>query len=159
METMEFKKLIELGEKTFISPEYAQTRLHKGNGDQAFVARIVGTDQKYEYKRQFVKRDWSLALGKMKSGALGFPVIEHGLYEFRLFCVNENLSQWHRNGFFVVTEKGVAEVDSRTVSKLALKLNTQEWEEIESSFDSEEGPNEPTVVPEDAEEDSQAEPI
>ena len=159
MAKTEFQAQITLGEQTFIAPDYAQTRLHNGNGSKAYVARIVGTSQQYGLKREFVKPDRALTVGKGKSGLLGFPDLEPGIYEYRQFCVNDKLYNWHRNGFFVVTGNGVAEIDPETASEMAKKLDSKDWNEIASSIDNEEVPNETNDAQEGAEEDSQTEPI
>lgn len=159
MKKAEFKTLIDLGEQTFIAPDYAQTRLKNGNGSKAYVARIVGSSERYGLKREFVKPDWSLAIGKGKSGTLGFQGIHPGLYEFRQFCVNDKSYNWHQNGFFVVTENGVAEIDSETAADVAKELDSTEWYEVELTFDDVGQANEPIDAPENAEDNSQFESI
>jgi len=75
-----------------------------GNGNSAWVAKIVGLDPKWGLAREFCERHEYLS-GSRASGSISFDVDEPGIYEFRGFCVMSTRN-WEWSGFIELLADG-----------------------------------------------------
>jgi hypothetical protein len=53
-----------------------------GSGGGAWVAKITGTDPKFGYAREFIRKNPQLS-GSGRSGYIDFPIVDPGVYEIR----------------------------------------------------------------------------
>lgn len=103
-----------------IGKDSTQTPVRGGGlGARAWVAKLTGTDRRYGFAREFVKKDTSDLSGSGKSGVIRFDVTEPGVYEFRDFCLSTG-KNWSWSGFFRINEDGTVEQLDAAGAKRAL---------------------------------------
>lgn len=96
---------------TGFTPSTAYTRIRGGGyGGNAWLAHIVGLDEKFGLARKFVQKDSSGVSGSGGSGTITWPIAEPGIYEFRNFCIGSTHRNWEWGGFMEVTSEGVQEI-------------------------------------------------
>lgn len=96
-----------------------------GFGNQAWIARITGTDPKFGMAREFCQKDTSGLSGSRKSGLITFDVTEPGVYEFRGFCVGSTSRNWEWSGFVNIHADGtVEEISKAQALELARQMVT-----------------------------------
>ena len=77
-----------------------------GYGSDAWIARIIGLDPKYQFARKFCPKDRSGVSSTGASGVIYFEVSEPGLYQFHHFCVGSTARNWEWSGFAVLRGAG-----------------------------------------------------
>ena len=103
----------------YISLKKSFTRVRGGgHGNNAWIAKITGTDPQYTFARDFCEDDRSKLSNTGGSGSISFQMKGPGLYEFRNFCISST-SNWEWNGFVYIDDQGtVTELSKREVRKL-----------------------------------------
>lgn len=72
-------------------------------GGNAWLARVLGHDPKYEFSRKFIRANRSDVSQSGRSGVIRWTVSEPGIYEFR-GCSTSSTS--NTEGFFEVHKNG-----------------------------------------------------
>jgi hypothetical protein len=92
---------------TYISVTGAQTRIRGGGyGSDAWLARLVGLDDKFTFKREFVQKEDHRS-GSGKSGTIVWTIKEPGIYEWRKLCVGSTGNNWESSGFCRISDDGI----------------------------------------------------
>lgn len=96
------------------------TRVRGGGkaGGNAWLARVLGHDPKFEFNRKFIRANRSDVSQSGRSGVVRWTISEPGIYEFR-GCSNS--STRNAEGFFEVHEDG--RVDLLTKSVVLARLS------------------------------------
>lgn len=98
---------------TTIGLDHAATDVRGGGyGNNAWLAKIIGTDPEYKFKRKFCESEKHLSRSG-KSGFINFKMQGAGLYEFRYFCTGTTVNNREWSGFIIINEDGTTEEITR----------------------------------------------
>lgn len=100
---------------TEIKSDIAVTDVRGGGfGNQAWIAKLSGTDDKFGFKRTFCKQNRAGLSRSGRSGFIEFEMLGDGIYEFRKFCVGSTANNWEWSGFVRIAGDIVEEIDRQT---------------------------------------------
>lgn len=93
-----------------------------GVGGSAWVAKIVGPNDKYGFERQFVRKTKNLS-GSGRSGTIQFELAEPGIYEYRDVQHPAGVASIGSldSGFIELLSDGTTRELSRDEAKAAIK--------------------------------------